>query len=423
MFSLRRVLRHGLYSASVPPCSRRHLSSALSAKNSLDMGAAPAFLRPQSKHDKAEVLFKNGSCVPPPAKPVQVRDRYGLPGARHHLTNSQLPTHLAHAREGFPAVLNASCGEKSDEMVTEPRAAARELKRALDRLLPEHGVVMVYGLESVLRDATSFSLFMESIKSEYECTNFMEGRSMTSHDVAAYVRTGSDDHPAYTIEPHNEYNVAAKNRPRKLFLMCNVEPTDGGEWVISDATRIRDELPKNVLAKFAELGVRYEIHYPNREKASYNNWEDNIAPTRDAAEAYLTRAGCEWRWDDSDGSLLIYRVHPALQSIPDGPNKGELAWFNQIHAHHATFYKDCHPDFEDRPDPSAPWPVHTLYGDGSEIEESVLATIRRVVWESSVAVPMSRGCLMVVDNYRALHGRMGFTPGTPRETLVSIIYA
>ena len=230
---------------------------------------------------------------------------------------------------------------------------------------------------------------------------------MTSHDVAAYVRTGSDDHPAYTIEPHNEYMVAAKHRPRKLFLMCNVEPTDGGEWVISDATRIHDELPEEVVAKFAKLGARYEIHYPRRENASYNNWEDNIAPTREAAEAYLTRAGCQWEWSEEDGSLLIHRVLPALQALPDGPDAGEAAWFNQIHAHHATFYKDCHPDFETRPDPSAPWPVHTLYGDGTEIEEEVLATIRRVVWEASVAVPMQKSCLMVVDNYRALHGRMG----------------
>ena len=51
-------------------------------------------------------------------------------------------------------------------------------------------------------------------------------------------------------------------------------------------------------------------------------------------------------------------------------------------------------------DPSAPWPVHTLYGDGTEIEEEVLATIRRVVWEASAAVPMQKSCLMVVDNCR-----------------------
>ena len=43
--------------------------------------------------------------------------------------------------------------------------------------------------------------------------------------------------------------------------------------------------------------------------------------------------------------------------------------------------------------------------------------------QSSVAVPMTKGALLVVDNYLALHGRLGFKPGTPRQSLVSILYA
>ena len=72
-------------------------------------------------------------------------------------------------------------------------------------------------------------------------------------------------------------------------------------------------------------------------------------------------------------------------------------------AHHRTFYQDCHPDFEGA-DPAGPWPVDCKYGDGSVIEDETLSKIRQVVYESSVAVPMTLGCLMVVDNYAALHG-------------------
>jgi hypothetical protein len=93
---------------------------------------------------------------------------------------------------------------------------------------------------------------------------------------------------AYTIEPHNEYMVAAANRPRKLFLVCSEEPTHGGkttqitmllvarllivpcleflwalwfvcgsgEWVITDASKLHHALPPSVLNKFAELGTR-----------------------------------------------------------------------------------------------------------------------------------------------------------------------
>lgn len=72
---------------------------------------------------------------------------------------------------------------------------------------------------------------------------------MTSSNVANLIRTGSDDHPAYTIEPHNEYNVASANRPRKLFLSCSVEPTDGGEWVISDSSAILKNMPTHIVEK------------------------------------------------------------------------------------------------------------------------------------------------------------------------------
>jgi len=127
-------------------------------------------------------------------------------------------------------------------------------------------------------------------------------------------------------------------------------------------------------------------------------------------------------------------VLPALAEHPNEPG-GKARWFNQIHAHHRTFYQDCHPDFEAKSAAAAaaaasgaapaaePWPVHTKYGDGSEIEAETLAAIRAAVWTSSVSVPMTKGLLLCVDNYRALHGRLGFTPGTPRQSLVSIIYA
>jgi hypothetical protein len=213
--------------------------------------------------------------------------------------------------------------------------------------------------------------------------------------------------------------VAAKHRPRKLFFVCSEEPTDGGEWVISDSRQLLKTMPTEVVEKFERLGARYEIFYPSEAPDVYNHWQGNIAPNKEEAEAYLTKAGCDWDWNEEDGSLRIHRVLPA---VVDHPDTGERVWFNQIHAHHRTFYQDCHPDFENTPE-EGPWPVDTKYGDGSEIEPETLAAIREHVWKASVAVPMTSGCLMVVDNYGALHGRMGFTPGTPRQSLVSIIYA
>jgi hypothetical protein len=367
-------------------------------------------------------------ALQPPKVPVKVQSRYGLPGALDPLTNTLLPKYLSDPKDGFPARLIAKVAEGNREG---PEVAhesddvgewARALKPHLDEMLPKHGVVIIEGMSAMVQTPEIFNRFMENIKDIYDCRNFMEGRSMTSTSVANLVRTGSDDHPSYTIEPHNEYNVAAALRPRKLFLSCSIEPTDGGEWVISDSADILKRLPKHVVEKFKKLGARYEVFYPSQAEGVYNHWQGNIAPTREAAEAYLARSGCEWTWDYNgiEGSLLIHRVLPALVPHPDEPD-GPLLWFNQIHAHHRTFYQDCHPDFEGQT--KGPWPVDTKYGDGSEIEDETISYIREAVWAASVSVPMKLGNLVVVDNYRALHGRLGFEPGTPRQSLVSIIYA
>lgn len=52
---------------------------------------------------------------------------------------------------------------------------------------------------------------------------------------------------------------------------------------------------------------------------------------------------------------------------------------------------------------------HTsCYGDGSEVEEDVLQHIRAVTWECTIGFQWKTGDLLVVDNYLALHGRLGF---------------
>ena len=44
------------------------------------------------------------------------------------------------------------------------------------------------------------------------------------------------------------------------------------------------------------MWFRYEVWYPTKAEGVYNHWQENIAPTKEAAEAYLRRAGCEWTW-------------------------------------------------------------------------------------------------------------------------------
>ena len=52
---------------------------------------------------------------------------------------------------------------------------------------------------------------------------------------------------------------------------------------------------------------------------------------------------------------------------------GQQLWFNQAHAHHASYYNYMYPKTWGKSGiPFEKYPFHTYYGDGSEINEDVL---------------------------------------------------
>lgn len=65
------------------------------------------------------------------------------------------------------------------------------------------------------------------------------------------------------------------------------------------------------------------------------------------------------------------------------------------------------------------YPHHTKYGDGTEIDYDIIKYLREKLWKNCVGVMAEKGDLVIVDNYLAGHGRLGFTP--PRKAFISII--
>jgi hypothetical protein len=124
--------------------------------------AAPSFFKaPTAVSDKPLVFTARPEGLPPPAKPVQVRGRYGLPGAKHPLTNPRLPATLANPRPTFPALLATGDGCTPAAASDDPSKWAVALKDQLDTLLPKHGAVVVQGFEKCLHGAAPYSRFME----------------------------------------------------------------------------------------------------------------------------------------------------------------------------------------------------------------------------------------------------------------------
>ncbi len=62
-------------------------------------------------------------------------------------------------------------------------------------------------------------------------------------------------------------------------------------------------------------------------------------------------------------------------------------------------------------------PSSPFYGDGGDIENSVLQTIRATYEKHRVAVPWERGDLLMLDNMLVAHGRQPFKG--PRKVAMS----
>eukprot|EP01063_Lacrimia_lanifica_P024505 TRINITY_DN323_c0_g2_i1.p1 TRINITY_DN323_c0_g2~~TRINITY_DN323_c0_g2_i1.p1 ORF type:complete len:390 (+),score=160.12 TRINITY_DN323_c0_g2_i1:59-1228(+) len=334
---------------------------------------------------------------------VQIRDRPHLPDSHNPL----LPEFLASPAENEEFFKSFSVVGDAD-----PAKWSTEVRKAVEEQLSQRAAVLLRN--TPLRTGEDFSEFIRltgwQTKGDDDFARAMQARSMTSSCISDYARTASDDHKSYTIEPHHEYHTVGF--PDLILLFCQSCPEAGGEWPVGDGRTILKELRPDVVEKFERLGARYHLYYPSKntpEGSIYNNWETNLLPTKEETENYLRDRGYEFEWKENDG-LRYWQNFPAIRSHP---KTGERVWFNQIHAHHKTFYT-CHPSFVPHKtvtDEKKHWPVHCTYGDGTEIEKDVLDHIRQTVWKNCRGVTPQPGDLLIVDNWAALHGRISFPEG------------
>eukprot|EP01061_Rhynchopus_euleeides_P035013 TRINITY_DN5904_c0_g1_i1.p1 TRINITY_DN5904_c0_g1~~TRINITY_DN5904_c0_g1_i1.p1 ORF type:complete len:407 (+),score=170.42 TRINITY_DN5904_c0_g1_i1:63-1223(+) len=336
--------------------------------------------------------------------PVQVRGRKHLPDC----DNTLLPEYLSDAKEdGFFGSF-----EVQSQPTEERLQWAQDVRKEVEEKLGEYGAVLMR--DTPLKTGKDFSEFIRlsgwQTKGDDDFARAMQSRSMTSTCISEFARTASDDHHNYTIEPHHEYHTVAF--PNLILLFCESCPEAGGEWPVGNGRQILRELRPEVIEKFERLGARYSLFYPSKNSpdgARYNNWETNLLPTKEETESYLRDRGYEVEWG-ADNSLRYWQNFPAVRVHP---KTGERVWFNQIHAHHKSFY-ECHPAFDGVQADIAgkdQWPVDCTYGDGTPIEQETLDHIREIVWRNCVGVTPRQGDLLICDNWLALHGRISFPKG------------
>jgi alpha-ketoglutarate-dependent taurine dioxygenase len=222
----------------------------------------------------------------------------------------------------------------------------------------------------------------------------------------------STEYPAdRTIPMHNEMSYS-RHWPREIYFCCTEPAASGGATPIADSRAVYAAIDPAIRRAFERDGVMYVRNYGTGLDLS---WQDVFGTTdRARVETFCADAGIGWEWT-ADNGLRTWQV---CQATAVHPVTGQPVWFNQAHLFHHSSLDDATREALAHVISPRAWPRTAFYGDGTEIESSVLDEIRAAFAACTVRFEWQRADLLVLDNMLVAHGRDPFTG--PRRVLVAM---
>lgn len=243
-----------------------------------------------------------------------------------------------------------------------------------------------------------------------ELMNYMESATPRK-ELAKKLYTSTEFPPEHTINLHNELS-SSSTFPMKIWFCC-VKPSDkGGETPIADVRKVLQRIDPAIRERFIQKGW---MLIRNFGTGLGPGWQDSFhLNTRRKVEEYSrnARIECEWK---SESRLRTRQVRSAVLKHP---RTGETVWFNHIAFWHES---SLTPDVREKllkEYGGDGLPYNTFYGDGSPIEDSIIAELHAAYRAEIIAFPWESGDVLMLDNILVAHGRRPFE-GT-RQVLVGM---
>lgn len=272
--------------------------------------------------------------------------------------------------------------------------------------LLKHGAVLFRGFE--VPDQATFKSVVAA--TSVPLMQYMEGATPRT-ELGGKVYTSTEYPPDQSIALHNELTYVM-TWPMKIWFYCLQPAQEKGETPIADVRNVLRRLDPKIKERFAEKGW---LLVRNFGEGLSLPWQTSFhLDTKSDLEAYCKAARIDWQWKPEDG-LQTRQRRPA---ITRHPVTGESVWFNHIAFWHVSSLEPQLREAMMALFGEENLAYNTYYGDGTPIEDSVIAEINEAYRHETIAFPWQHGDILMLDNMLVAHGRSPFVG--PRKVLVAM---
>jgi len=294
--------------------------------------------------------------------------------------------------------------DATPEDVAKGFAYFEENKEMIMSKLKEHGAVLFRGFE-VTKDPVGFRKAWMAIGLN-PCLDPIHTsglRSFLSAQDGVYEEVNKQSLAQHYIGLHNE-STFKKTATYGAFVCFNPATEGGGEFFIADGAKIFRDMKTEVLEKFYNKNVRISVSNldlgflgglgPLKDGAM-----DAVKTIVDKAVAPKFDMDLDMIYGADGKEMRLQAIEHSQSPINRHPDTGMPVWFCNIH-NHARYLRDRRPCTV--PEVGM---TEVYYGDLEKIPAEDLDHINEVSNKHIVNMAMKEGEVLLVDNYRVLHGR------------------
>mmetsp|Transcript_25701 Transcript_25701/g.37975 ORF Transcript_25701/g.37975 Transcript_25701/m.37975 type:complete len:433 (+) Transcript_25701:79-1377(+) len=239
-----------------------------------------------------------------------------------------------------------------------------------------------------------------------------------SKNSPVYEAVNKESRKNFFIGMHNEF--VGTRAPRAAAFVCLKSAEEGGEFIVVDGRKVFRDLSPELVEELYTRGIKYSVM-----ELPFFGWIDNLpeflqSPLMGAIKGVASAAinakvdfSVDLRWGEGgyDNIKMLQARAPSQPPILVHPITGDPTWFCNVHSHSSKLRKDRESIYgaERFEDGASQINKSDMYfGDDAVISDAALKEMDEVTLMNMKYVKMTEGDVVLLDNYKCMHGRNVF---------------